>query len=927
MRRLQVTALGLLFSALCPCIPSESETWIEDSFEDFADGRLDAAGQNIYVSREGAIRTIHRFDLNQDGYIDVLFNSTHDLVGILPSTWATVNRRREVAHGPLAVEGSNSVVAGDLNRDGFNDLVFGPNRNGIQSPRRFLTMIWGGRDGWPASRSNSVLPVYDAVAVAIVDLNVDGWPDIAALNGEAWMPGQPPGRIVRVYWGSEHSFQLQHYRDFGVSGAMDLAGADLDGDNAGDLAVLTSEQTVQVFWASGESRPATIMLPGSGAQCIAAGGCNGDALTDVVVGTDRAALYLIAGNAKRDLGAVEIPALDASHIEIGHLDMDGLSDLVLTQVAIGRAAGGEATGAEEGKVGHVKILWGSDAGFDVSGALDLSVQHATATAIGDIDGDRNNDLALAVYQGSEQFAAESVILLGNGRRKFRRAPAGVPTNGATDAAIVPLQQKSRPRAVFCNSAGGTVNEKVNLDLYWGGPNGFGTANRTQIPFVSGYESSAADLNCDGFVDLVALCSGHLGASAAASLPELGANIYWGREGGFDFSQRPTVLREFNLYSSNIADLNKDGYLDLVLGAFDPPQPGQADLLVIYYGSVQGYTAAGRVAISSAGRSSICGIADYNRDEWLDIAVTCYNQHCVRIFWGSPAGFDEKRQQQLQMSAPIELETADLNADGHLDLIVGSYEDSGTHYHDTGTFIFWGSAGGYQEWNAQWLPGFTPLGYTVADFDSDGHLDLFAPCYHGEVTRESLPSYLYWGSASGFETRDRTILMGDSNADALAADFDRDGKLDIALACHTRDGNHAAESKVFYNDGARFAHPRVITLPTTGPHWMWGEDMGHIYHRCWEQRYESSLFTWEGSRACGTLTYAASIPQGTRLDFAVRTARKRDLIPEEPWQAASNGQFTVRPRDRVLQYRATFISDNGDRFPVLDRVALGLNGRE
>mgnify|MGYP001249077782 FL=1 len=39
-------------------------SWVEDSFEDFADGRLDASGQNLYAARDGTIRTIHRFDLN-----------------------------------------------------------------------------------------------------------------------------------------------------------------------------------------------------------------------------------------------------------------------------------------------------------------------------------------------------------------------------------------------------------------------------------------------------------------------------------------------------------------------------------------------------------------------------------------------------------------------------------------------------------------------------------------------------------------------------------------------------------------------------------------------------------------------------------------------------------------------------------------------
>ena len=75
-----------------------SQSWVEDSFEDFTDGTLDASGQNIYVSRDGTIRTIHRFDLNDDGSIDLLFNSTHNDYAFVPSTIVSSaeNRNRRV---------------------------------------------------------------------------------------------------------------------------------------------------------------------------------------------------------------------------------------------------------------------------------------------------------------------------------------------------------------------------------------------------------------------------------------------------------------------------------------------------------------------------------------------------------------------------------------------------------------------------------------------------------------------------------------------------------------------------------------------------------------------------------------------------------------------------------------------------------------
>ncbi|GAG25374.1 unnamed protein product, partial [marine sediment metagenome] len=130
------------------------ESWIEDSFEDFADGMLDASGQNIYVSRDGTIRTIHRFDLNDDGYIDLLFNSTHNDYAFVPSTIVSSAENRRIQSGELAVEGSLAAEIADLNRDGFPDIVFCPAPSGIQRSRRFVTIIWGGEDGWPSRRSN-----------------------------------------------------------------------------------------------------------------------------------------------------------------------------------------------------------------------------------------------------------------------------------------------------------------------------------------------------------------------------------------------------------------------------------------------------------------------------------------------------------------------------------------------------------------------------------------------------------------------------------------------------------------------------------------------------------------------------------------------------------------------------------------------------
>ena len=122
MKNAQLVLLGFLTLPVF-MTSSYAQTWVEDTYEDFADGRLDASGQNIYVSRSGSVRTIHRFDINQDGFIDVIFNSTHDSYAYIPPSVGTVTKNRKIQRSELAVEGSQCVEIADLNRDGWLDLI------------------------------------------------------------------------------------------------------------------------------------------------------------------------------------------------------------------------------------------------------------------------------------------------------------------------------------------------------------------------------------------------------------------------------------------------------------------------------------------------------------------------------------------------------------------------------------------------------------------------------------------------------------------------------------------------------------------------------------------------------------------------------------------------------------------------------------
>ena len=910
----------------CVTINAFGQSWVEDSFEDFIDGTLDASGNNIYVSRDGKISTINRFDLNNDGWIDLLFPHTHDRQNIIQPTLAEISSDRTIQTSRLEIDGSKQVETADLNKDGWLDLVFCPSRSGLQYPRRFVSIIYGGEDGWPASRSNGLLPVHGVDAIALADLNDDSWIDIVTLNAEGWLHGQPDGKIMRVFWGGERGYILTRYQDVGVENAIALASGDFDEDGANDVAFLRSDNKIEIFWSTAtnenevSAKSSKILIPGSFHQSINVADSNNDELPDLIIGSGSDEIIIVPGKRGRTWKSpLEIAGFSASHVAAEDLDGDSYVDLVLSYFKLQFAGGGEDAGAAKESVDVTNILWGDKKGFSASRSTSLEAPKQKTSAIGDFDRDGNPDIAIAIHQGASDYLTESIIYYGKGGREFEIGDNKISTEGTFSVLSVPQSEGKPSVLIFNNSVGGSVKEEVPAFLYWGGPHGFSTERLLKIPLRSGYEASAADLNADGHTDVILLDELHAGGEASDD-PYAGVNIYWGSSAGIELENR-TNLTESYLASSTIADLNKDGYLDMVLGQFTKSDEFPESEVIIYYGAKDGFDRRNRVTIPCDYRSLSIQLADYDKDGWLDIAANSYQDGGVSVFYGGADGYDVNRSVKIYAPSVVDLETADLNNDGWLDIVACSYRDFVNVHNDTGSLIFWGGEDGFKEWNSQWLPGFTPLGPVIADWDSDGFLDLFFPFYHGDISREEQPCYLFWGSAKGYSKRGRTHLFNDSGADGLAADFNKDGLLDLAVANHTIDGNHNTVSKIFLNDGNRFAKPHIDTVPTHGPHWMYNSDMGHIYDRSWQQFYASSIFTLEKSSASGSLNYTAEVPEGTKLKFYIRSGADKGKLRKNPWRSVDSGAFKFENTDRYFQYKAVFISDNGDRFPMLDRVNL------
>ena len=53
--------------------------WVQQGYEEFVRGSFGNGGQNLYVSRQGTLQRIHRFDVTGDGYVDLLFVNSQDM--------------------------------------------------------------------------------------------------------------------------------------------------------------------------------------------------------------------------------------------------------------------------------------------------------------------------------------------------------------------------------------------------------------------------------------------------------------------------------------------------------------------------------------------------------------------------------------------------------------------------------------------------------------------------------------------------------------------------------------------------------------------------------------------------------------------------------------------------------------------------------
>lgn len=219
-----------------------------------------------------------------------------------------------------------------------------------------------------------------------------------------------------------------------------------------------------------------------------------------------------------------------------------------------------------------------------------------------------------------------------------------------------------------------------------------------------------------------------------------------------------------------ADFNADGNLDLAM----INSLNGYSLVALGYGS-GAFNSAG--ALYTSGFPEAVAVGDFNGDGKLDAAVASggsakYPYSGISVSLGNGDGsFTQASGSPASVGQDLSAIVAgDFNGDGKLDLAV-------TDYGADAVLILIGNGDGTFQAPITEPVGNAPMALVTGDFNNDGKLDLVASNYgDGTVT-------LLLGNGDGTFTQasGSPYAVGKGPAAMVAADFNGDGKLDLAVA--------------------------------------------------------------------------------------------------------------------------------------------------
>lgn len=349
--------------------------------------------------------------------------------------------------------------------------------------------------------------------------------------------------------------------------------------------------------------------------------------------------------------------------------------------------------------------------FNHSFLLEATPDTTANVSSGDFDGDGHLDILLVK---GRHWPMVDRVLLGDGLGGIRKAyDLGQVADRSYTGGLADFNGDGFPDIAVSNDAPDRKLIYVN-----DGKGNFEIGSEFGLPEWPTRNLSIADINKDGSPDIILANRGDVGKTS---------NYICLNNGKGQFNSNCIPFAPYPATTIAPADLNKDGFIDLVVPYRDSGQS------YVYTGSSDNsFSDTRRIPFGPPDATiRVAAVADFNTDSLPDI-VTVDENKGVSIYFGQKnQTFSTGISLADSKIVPYALAVADMNNDGKVDIIVGHVEAPSTVFFNDGTGrnfkpVSFGDSKG------------TVYGFAVGDFNEDGTPDI-------ATARSGATSVLYFSN--------------------------------------------------------------------------------------------------------------------------------------------------------------------------------------
>lgn len=840
--------------------------WSISGFDALSKGTLGHSGANLYVSKKGVLQRIFRFDVNNDGYVDLLIANSHDYAEH-PETCVIKDPCGEATSQLLLTTACQTGHVCDFNGDGYADVIIAANNDGHHCDLPSY-VYFGGADGLTENRKID-LSAPGCNCCVSGDFDGDGQTELCYLVASCPEMSFYPHLLydfrLRVYHKTEIGIAVDDYKEYPTPDITWFVAGDIDGDGCDDLYCRTKDNKWIILWGSPEGfnrencaevAPATDdparfdLLPMGGGNVEYHEFCRPKLLTykgkQYLFYADAESVRLIHYSGRTQTGEdIVFPIKNVIAMATGHITSHTSQDLVFLQV--------------NSLQDQHALIYLEKNGYDKPARV-IPVVTPRDAILSDLSGNGHDDLVIAQGRDLQRYTTQSLLFTTDDSGSLAETPKTFVTHNCIEVYTADVDGDGKKELIFFNHQQSDAYGHIPVHVYLGGADGFQGDRRLEFPGHSAGTMVPADFNDDGWPDILVMQNGE--DQPQLNLP---SDLHWGSPEGF----REDNVTQIDIplaWGGHCADLNKDGYLDIVGTC--------GSEFRIAYGSKDGWTKENLHIFDPADGAGGAGvlwpaIADLNGDGWLDLVMPNSGISFSTIYWGGPEGYSNDRITKLPVECALTVRVADLNKDGYPDLIFGSRASMHRNvYHEGAVTIYWGSPEGYSVYNCCVLQSYQANNISIQDLNGDGWLDILVSSYFNKRERD-INSFIYWNDHGKFSVTNRKRLFAHSSSASWACDFNEDGYMDICLTHHRAYGSHRTDSAIWWNGPEGFDEKNRTWLPTIGPHDMVPTDVGDILDRSPEEFYITEAFALPDLRSVG---WTADIPAKTWVNCQIRTAK-------------------------------------------------------